>query len=203
MHTSIAPRSMWPAWAIAAARGDERSVPSACPASYHWLPMTKATRPPTMPPLDDVTASKATFLAMCVRNAMEGTIHGGELGELSLTDEQMAVLNPIVRNAIATGLHALTHQDYPLVTRYIAFQQMLVPSYWERPKLLSDYIEAVGEIARDVHECRHCGRQVIRVGTGWRHLSANGGLNVGCRAASFTPGRGWDDTLDRSLKAAP
>jgi hypothetical protein len=65
-----------------------------------------AGRRATAPPLTDEIAERAMVLGMCVRNAMEGTIHGGELGDLSLTDEQMAVLNPIVRNAIATGLHA-------------------------------------------------------------------------------------------------
>ena len=56
--------------------------------------------------LSDEMAARATLLAMCVRNAIEGTVHGGELGQASLTDEQLAALNPIVRNAIATGLHA-------------------------------------------------------------------------------------------------
>ena len=57
-----------------------------------------------LPDLDSINEeekSVATYLAMAVRNAMEGfhTEH--------LTDKQMKELNPIVRNAIFTGLHSM------------------------------------------------------------------------------------------------
>lgn len=165
----------------------------------------------TAPPLNDELAARAMVLAMCVRNAMEGTVHGGELGDLSLTDDQMAVLNPIVRNAIATGLHAEAHYftDKP-ARSYINFQHRLVPDYWERPELLDDYTELWPFFAsRDDDpelSCRRCGRTVVNVGTDeqqrWIHLAADGGLNVGCRAASFTTEGGWDDNIPRSWKAA-
>ena len=45
----------------------------------------------------------AKFLAMLVRNGMEDFHHN------HLSDEQMKELNPIIRNAIYTGLHALRH----------------------------------------------------------------------------------------------
>lgn len=164
------------------------------------------------PPLSDEIAERAMVLAMCVRNAMEGTIHGGELGDLSLTDEQMAVLNPIVRNAIATGLHAEEHYVTNKPARaYLNFQRQLVPQYWESPVLLDDYRElwpffADRDNAPDP-TCRRCGRTVVNIGTDqrprWTHIAAGGGLNVGCRAASYAPGGGWDDDLPRSWKAAP
>jgi hypothetical protein len=165
--------------------------------------MAKPSDPQEWPSLDDEIASKATFLAMCVRNAMEGTVHGGELGDLSLTDEQMAALNPIVRNAIATGLHAMSNPGNPAVTRYINFQMMLVPSYWERPQLLAEYIETVGSSKENQQQCWHCGKRIVPVGSNWRHVGADGGLYVGCRAASFKKGSGWDDSLPKSWKAAP
>lgn len=94
--------------------------------------------------LDEETANTATYLAMCVRNAME-EIHGGEnrLGDEGLTDRQMAAINPIVRNAIATGLHALAHIEEPAARRFVDFQAMLVPDYWERPELRVEYVELV------------------------------------------------------------
>jgi hypothetical protein len=52
--------------------------------------------------------------------------------------------------------------------------------------------------------CRRCGREIIPHGRdSWTHLGADGGLSVGCRAASFNPGSGWNDSLSRSWKATP
>jgi hypothetical protein len=51
--------------------------------------------------------------------------------------------------------------------------------------------------------CRHCGRQIVRVGdAAWRH---NSGVSMsrGCRAAGFDRDGSWDDSLDRSWKASP
>jgi hypothetical protein len=171
-----------------------------------------AGRRATAPPLTDEIAEWAMVLGMCVRNAMEGTIHGGELGDLSLTDEQMAVLNPIVRNAIATALHAEEHYFTDKASKaYLDFQRRLVPTYWQRPVLLDDYTELWPFFASRDDEpdptCRRCGRAVVNVGSDersrWTHVAADGGLNVGCRAASFTTEGGWDDDLPRSWKAAP
>lgn len=163
------------------------------------------------PPLEEALADRATVLGMAVRNALEGRLHGGELGELSLTDEQMALLNPLVRNAIATALHAFEHYNSQRPARkYLNFQARLVPTYWEPPELLDDYVELWEFFANrpeDEPRCRRCGRIVVATasahGAQWIHLSADGGCNVGCRAASFAPGAGWDDSLDRSWKATP
>jgi len=163
------------------------------------------------PRLSDEMAARATLLAMCVRNAMEGTVHGGELGQASLTDEQLAALNPIVRNAIATGLHAESQYFKEMAARsYLDFQSALVPSYWARPELLDDYKELWDRVATEpkVPEvvCKRCGREVVNIGGAkqprWSHLAADGGLTVGCRAASFTPSDGWED-IPKSWKAVP
>ena len=78
------------------------------------------------------------FLAMVVRNAMEDFHHR------HLSDEQMKELNPIVRNAIYTGLQALRHYDSSEGARSFAdFQKMLIPEYWEQPELLTDFVESV------------------------------------------------------------
>ena len=53
----------------------------------------------------ETSREMAMFLAMVVRNAME------DFHCQHLTDEQMRELNPIVRNAIYTGLQALRHYE--------------------------------------------------------------------------------------------
>ncbi len=80
----------------------------------------------------------AMFLAMVVRNAMEDFHHR------HLSDEQMKESNPIIRNAIYTGLQALRHYDRSEAARSFAdFQNMLIPKYWEQPELLTDFVESV------------------------------------------------------------
>ncbi|MEA3076508.1 MAG: hypothetical protein QOF60_1416 [Actinomycetota bacterium] len=172
----------------------------------------QARKPGTAPPLTEELAARATIIAMGVRNAMEATVHGGELDELSLSDEQMATLNPIIRNAIATALHAEKHYVMDRAARaYLDFQAQLVPSYWEPAQLLQDYTDlwpfyAAQDLAPE-SACRRCGRTIVNLGLDgdnrWTHVAADGGLNVGCRAASFERGAGWNDALPRTWKAAP
>ncbi len=159
-----------------------------------------------IPPLTEAMRAESLVLAMSIRNALEGTLHGGEAGELSLTDAQMERLNPLVRDALVTALHARAHQlTSKAARRYLDFQAMLVPDHWEPPELLEDYVELwMTEPDRpDDHACRRCGRAVIDVGGNWTHINAEGGLNVGCRAASFTEAGGWDTEIPRTWKAAP
>lgn len=142
------------------------------------------------------------LIAMTVRNAME------EFHAENLSDAQMAELDPLVRNAIATAVHALDNMHLHTGARnYIRFQHMLVPEYWEPPVLLDDYVRS-WELADDEPiACRHCGRRLVDLGEGrsvrWKHLGAAGGLNTGCRAASFVPGKGWDESISPGSKAAP
>jgi hypothetical protein len=161
--------------------------------------------------LDADMKDRAMVLAMTIRNAMEGRLHGGALGDLSLTDEQMAMLNPIIRNGILTGLHAERNCLTNLGARkYLNFQRTLVPEYWEEPELLDDYVDFL-ESTPDSSEpnCRRCGRAILAMssrqrGSFWTHITAGGsGTNVGCRAASWVEGNGWDENLPRSWKAAP
>jgi hypothetical protein len=96
------------------------------------------------PQLEDGAKSMATLLAMIVRNAMEN-FHSEHL-----SDAQMRELNPIIRNAIATGLHALAHQaDHDAVQRYIDYHLSQVPSYWEPPELLPGYQQVWARSAGD------------------------------------------------------
>lgn len=171
----------------------------------------RARRPPmTPPPLSDELAERATLLAMCIRNAIEGVLHGGELEHMSFSDEQMAILNPVVRNAIATGLHAETYYVREAPARsYLDFQSRLIPNYWERPQLLGEYRELWDRPASDSAiadvQCKRCGRAIVDIGRKnpqWTHLAADGGMSVGCRAASFTPSNGWEE-IPRWWRASP
>ncbi len=83
--------------------------------------------------LDDATADLTMTIAMTVRNAME------DFHLEHLSDEQMAELNPIIRNAIATALYAIDHSDDdPRCAFFLNFQNMLVPDCWERPEILPE-----------------------------------------------------------------
>lgn len=51
-------------------------------------------------------------------------------------------------------------------------------------------------------KCARCGRELVVSETGFvTHLAEDGGLNRGCRAASFDNETGWDDSLNKSWKA--
>ncbi|MBP7937825.1 MAG: hypothetical protein KA354_24560 [Phycisphaerae bacterium] len=78
----------------------------------------------------------ALLIAMVVRNAMEDFHHE------HLTDEQMKGLNPIIRNAICTALHAFNHySSEPAARRFIDYHMRMVPKYWELPELLAGYMD--------------------------------------------------------------
>lgn len=78
----------------------------------------------------------ARFIAIVIRNAMED-FHVGHL-----SDVQMRQLNPLIRNAIFTALHAARHMArLPGAKAFVECQTRLIPSYWEAPQLLHDYLE--------------------------------------------------------------
>jgi hypothetical protein len=161
------------------------------------------TEIPELAPFD---AQFALIVAMTVRNAME------DFHVDNLTDAQMAELNPIIRDAIATALHARTNALRHRAARdYLEFQERLLPNYWEAPELLDDYVESwkwtAARYPNGDERCMHCGRAIVDVGMAgpprWIHLAADGGTNVGCRTASFESDSGWNDSLDRRWKARP
>ena len=78
----------------------------------------------------------AMMVAMTVRNAME------DFHCEHLTDEQMRQLNPIVRNAIATALHAFeNYESSEPARKFMDFQHRCIPAYWEPPELLEGYVK--------------------------------------------------------------
>jgi len=79
----------------------------------------------------------AKLFAMIVRNAME------DFHVEHLSDDQMRQLNPIIRNAICTALHMIENMNNDKVQQYCGFQRLLIPSYWEEPELLEDYVETI------------------------------------------------------------
>jgi hypothetical protein len=82
------------------------------------------------------TADAAMYLAMVVRNALE------DFHCRHLPDEQMKELNPIIRNALCTALHAVKRSSVSRGARsFVDFHTRMIPKYWERPVLLEDFLE--------------------------------------------------------------
>lgn len=96
---------------------------------------------------DSPTKRRAMFIAMFIRNEMEN-FHADHL-----SDAQMAELNPLIRNAVFTALHAWEHVgdvegivaatehfgsfamlDWPEPHgRTVGYHLGMVPDYWEEP----------------------------------------------------------------------
>ncbi len=78
----------------------------------------------------------ANYIAMVIRNAME------DFHCAHLTDDQMKELNPIIRNAVCTALHAFNnYEKTDAAARFVDFNFCVIPKYWENPELLDDYVE--------------------------------------------------------------
>ena len=89
------------------------------------------------------TRQQAMFMAMVVRNALE------DFHAQHLSDDEMRLLNPIIRNAIATALQASLHAGHsPAARLFVEFNTCLIPDYWEEPELLPDFVEVVRRSAR-------------------------------------------------------
>ena len=83
---------------------------------------------------------RAGFIAMAVRNAMEN-FHCKHL-----TDEQMAELNPLIRDAIYTALWAeANYEDSEECRQFVNFQIFAIPKYWELPKFWKRFLSSLRE----------------------------------------------------------
>jgi hypothetical protein len=81
------------------------------------------------------TQKFAMYIAMVVRNEME------DFHAEHLSDDQMRELNPIIRNAICTALHAAqNYETSPGAKNFVDFQKLSTPDYWEKPTLTDDYL---------------------------------------------------------------
>jgi len=90
---------------------------------------------PEPPELTEETRTVATYISMVVRNAME------DFHCEHLSDGQMKELNPIIRNAIGTALHAFNnYQHVDAAKRFMDYNLRMVPSYWEPPTLQDGYL---------------------------------------------------------------
>jgi hypothetical protein len=89
--------------------------------------------------VDDSERHLAAVFAMHVRNALE------DFHVQHLDDDQMAQLNPIVRDAILEVLVMLRHSADPQSPLHanaelgLAFAANMVPSYWEPAELSKDF----------------------------------------------------------------
>lgn len=90
-----------------------------------------------MPPkLSEANEQMAKYVAMVVRNALE------DFHCEHLTDEQMKQLNPLIRNAIATALHAFDHYERSAAAHeFVDHHFRSIPKYWEQPEMLEGYVK--------------------------------------------------------------
>ena len=78
----------------------------------------------------------ASYIAMVVRNAME------DFHCEHLTDDQVEELNPIIRNAVCTALHAFNnYEQADAAARFVDYNLRMIPKYWEKPELLDGYLQ--------------------------------------------------------------
>lgn len=89
----------------------------------------------------------ANIVAMYVRNEME------DFHVQHLTDAQMKELNPIIRNAIAAALYAIRNYGKDEACRKLVnFQDLLIPEYWEEPKLTEEFRQFVKYLEKEKAE---------------------------------------------------
>ena len=89
-----------------------------------------------LPELTEANEQMAKYVAMVVRNAIE------DFHCEHLSDDQMKQLNPLIRNAIATALHAFEHYErVPAARRFVDHQFRMIPAYWEKPALEDGYVK--------------------------------------------------------------
>ena len=75
------------------------------------------------------------YIAMVVRNSME------DFHCEHLSDSQMRELNPIIRNAVCTAIHAINNYDQSRAAKeFVDLHRMMIPSYWEQPELTKSYL---------------------------------------------------------------
>jgi hypothetical protein len=88
-----------------------------------------------MPTLNESDVDIAKIIAIYIRNGME------DFHCKNLSDAQMKELNPIIRNSIVTALHVMRHMaDSEAAKKSSDFSLRCIPSYWEEPELLPDYV---------------------------------------------------------------
>ena len=88
------------------------------------------------PVLSEENHQLARYIAMVIRNAIE------DFHCRHLTDDQMRELNPLVRNAVATAMHAFDHYERSSAAmEFVDYHFRSIPKYWEPAKLLEGYVK--------------------------------------------------------------
>jgi hypothetical protein len=96
-------------------------------------------RQPTKEEIEEYFKEKAQVVAFMVRRNIE------DFHAKHLSDDQMAELNPLIRDAIYTALITFFEfeggtepdESYERAKQEIEFCMKMIPSYWEEPKLIT------------------------------------------------------------------
>ena len=93
------------------------------------------------------TQAMAMYIAMVVRNEIE------DFHARYLSDAQMKELNPLIRDAICTALFASeNYEKFEGAKMYVDGQIRMIPAYWEKPKLVDDFLMLVEYVERTAKE---------------------------------------------------
>jgi hypothetical protein len=147
-------------------------------------------------PASDHTQPAATALTNAICAAIVDELAYGAPTQFSRG--LASALKPVVLNAIERVLAEDAEPDAvgPIYIRDIVPDPFATPGGLAGPPLPP-------EVSGVAVECGLCGRPLVQTFSGkWTHQSADGGTNVGCRAASYTQETGWND-LPRHWRATP
>lgn len=80
------------------------------------------------------------YIAKVIRAAMEDFHVKSLSADQNDHDDQMKILNPIIRNAVATALYAAEQYDVnPLARDFVNTLYRSMPTCWEQPELSRDF----------------------------------------------------------------
>jgi hypothetical protein len=159
------------------------------------------------PPVTTQQMANASFVAMAILEELNGAGASSsgtdDLGCEPFSDDQIRLIFRIGGNAALNVLHAIDNAVRDeWVESYVHLVLKAARPDVRPSELTARYLAVYGRPIDHQH-CRRCCRSIVFDGYRWTHLAADGGLNVGCRAASFTDEDGWDESLDRDGRRNP
>jgi hypothetical protein len=103
------------------------------------MPRKKSIQTPPVDPLvvDEETKQIAAYVALVVRNVLD------PFTTTYLSDDQVAELNPLPRNAICTAFHTYTigaDSDSTDGQAFVVRHMSMIPADEEKPRLTDDFV---------------------------------------------------------------
>lgn len=84
--------------------------------------------------IDDSNKDMAKYITAVICNNIQ------DFQAEHLSDEQMEVLNPLIKNATYTALHSLFKENRtPIDDQFVELNSETIPDDWEDPTLVKNY----------------------------------------------------------------